>query len=127
MLKAAHPVAVVARSYAPDDPRTGAPDLKNSIEVTTQLTRRHKGEKSSEVEVYIGPVRQVGRMVLNYASLVEFGTFDTRAQPFMRPAWDRMKGIVHSTLARELTIEFEKAGRRLDRKFSKSLSRNFKG
>lgn len=127
LVKAAHPVAVVARSIAPDDPATGAPDLKNSIEVTTQLTSRHRGEKVSEVEVYIGPVRQVGRFVLNYASLVEFGTYKMTAQPFMRPAWDRMKGIVHSRLVKELATEFEKAGRRIDRKFNKILSRNFKG
>jgi hypothetical protein len=28
LVKAAHPVAIAARSYAPDDPATSAPDLK---------------------------------------------------------------------------------------------------
>lgn len=127
LVKAANPVAVVARSYAPDDPSTPAPDLKSSIEVATQLTPRHRGAKQNEVEVYVGPTRQAGRAVLNYAAIQEFGSYKQRARPFMRPAWERMKGIVQKILAHELTIEFEKAARRLDKKYVKLLSRNYKG
>lgn len=127
LVKAANPVAVVARSYAPDDPNTPAPDLKSSIEVATQLTLRHRGSKQNEVEVYVGPTRQAGRAVLNYAAIQEFGSYKQTARPFMRPAWDRMEGIVYKILAQELTVEFEKAARRLDRKYIKILSRNYKG
>lgn len=127
LVKAASPVAVVARSLSPDDPETPAPDLKRSIAVASQLTRRHRGAKQSEVEVYVGPTKQVGRAVLNYAAIQEFGSYKQTARPFMRPAWDRMKGIVYKILAHELTIEFEKAARRLDKKYVKILSRNFKG
>lgn len=127
LVKAASPVAVVARSYAPDDPATPAPDLKRSIDVATQLTPRHRGSRQNEVEVYVGPTRQAGRAVLNYAAIQEFGSYKQTAHPFMRPAWDRMKGFVQKILAEELTIEFEKAARRLDRKFIKTISRNYKG
>jgi HK97 gp10 family phage protein len=127
LVKAVNPMAVVARSYAPDDPGTPAPDLKSSIAVATQLTRRQRSTKANEVEVHVGPTRVEGRYVLNYASFVEFGTYRAKAHPYMRPAWDRTKDLVFKILAKELTIEFEKAGARLDRKFSRSIARNFKG
>lgn len=118
LLKAAHPVVVAARSYAPDDPKTGPPDLKRSIDVSTQLTQRAKrtAPKETEVEVYVGPTRQVGRAVLNYAATVEFGTFRAAPHPYMRPAWDRTKGLVMTIFARELTVEYEAAAARLARK-----------
>ncbi len=121
LLKAAQPVAIVARSYAPDDPRTPAPDLKSSIAVTTQMTRRARSQqpKTSEVEVYIGPTKQAGRAVLNYASNVEFGTFRAAPHPYLRPAWDRTKGLVQTIFARELKVEFERTANRLSRKFFK--------
>jgi HK97 gp10 family phage protein len=121
LLKAAEPVAIAARAYAPDDPRTAPPDLKRSIGVTTQLTSRARRQqpKQSEVEVYIGPLRQSGRAVLNYAATVEFGTFRAPAYPYMRPAWDRTKGLVQTILARELKTEFERTADRLSRRFFK--------
>jgi HK97 gp10 family phage protein len=121
LLKAAEPVAIAARAYAPDDPKTAPPDLKRSIAVATQLTRRAKrsGPKKNEVEVYVGPTRQVGRAVLNYAATVEFGTFRAAPHPYMRPAWERTKGLVMTVFARELTVEYEKAAARLSRKFFK--------
>lgn len=119
LVKAAEPVAIAARSYAPDDPRTAPPDLKSSIDVATQLIKRRRGEKANEVEVYVGPTRQEGRSVLSYATPVEFGTFRAAPHPFMRPAWDRTKGLVQTILARELTVEFERTANRLSRKFFK--------
>lgn len=116
LVKAAQPVAIVARSYAPDDPETSAPDLKSSIDVATQLTPRHRRGKQSEVEVYVGPTRAVGRAVLNYASFREFGTYHVRAHPYLRPAWDRTKGLVNTILIRELTVEYEAAAARVARK-----------
>jgi len=121
LLRAAEPVAIAARDYAPDDPKTAPPDLKRSIAVTTQMTRRAKSQqpKTTEVEVYVGPTKQLGRAVLNYAATVEFGTFRARPYPYMRPAWDRTKGLVQILLARELTIEFEKTAARLSKRFFK--------
>ena len=116
---AVEPVAVLARHLAPDDPKTPAPDLRSSIDVATQLTRGHRPEKANEVEVYVGPTRIAGRAVLKYASNVEFGTFRARPHPYLRPAWDRTKGIVETIFARELRIEFDKAAARVSRKFFK--------
>lgn len=118
-MKAVNPVAIVARSYAPDDPATSAPDLKSSIAVATQLTKRHRASKRNEVEVYVGPSAQAGRAVLNYASNVEFGTYQARPYPYMRPAWDRTKSLVMKILVRELTVEFEKTAARVSRNFHK--------
>lgn len=121
LIKAAEPVAIAARSYAPDDPKTGPPDLKSSIAVATQLTTRARrsAPKETEVEVYVGPTRQDGRAVLNYAATVEFGTFRAAPHPYLRPAWDRTKGLVQTILARELEVEFEKTAERLARRFFK--------
>jgi HK97 gp10 family phage protein len=121
LVKAAQPVAIVARSYAPDDPRTPAPDLKSSIAVSTQMTRRARSQqpKTSEVEVYIGPTKVTGRAVLNYASNVEFGTFHARPYPYMRPAWDRTKGLVQTIFAKELKVEIEKTAAKLSKRFFK--------
>lgn len=121
LVKAAEPVAIAARSYAPDDPTTGAPDLKSSIQVATQMTPRARRQqpKTSEVEVYVGPTRQAGRAVLNYASFQEFGTVKAAAHPYLRPAWDRTKNLVQTIFARELTVEFEATAARLSRKFFK--------
>lgn len=117
LVVAAQPVAIVARSYSPDDLETPAPDLKRSIAVATQLTRRHRSGRLNEVEVYVGPTVQAGRSVLSYASNVEFGTYQARPKPYMRPAWDRTKGLVQTILVRQLTVEFEKTAQRLSRKF----------
>jgi HK97 gp10 family phage protein len=120
LVKAAEPVAVAARALSPDDPNTPAPDLKSSIMVATQLTKRHrKGEKENEVEVYVGPTRVPGRSVLNYASFAEYGTSDTPAHPYLRPAWEREKGAVMEILARELKVEIDKTAARLSRKAAK--------
>jgi len=118
LVKAAEPIAVAARNLAPDDPKTGPPDLKRSIIVGTQLTQRAKRAqpKENEVEVYVGPSRQAGRAVLNYAATVEFGTFRARPYPYMRPAYDQAQSQIMSILARELAVEFEKSAGRLTRK-----------
>lgn len=121
LTKAAQPVAVVARSLAPDDPATPAPDLKTSIVVSTALTRRQRRTrpKQNEVEVYIGPARSAGRNVLNYASFQEFGRINQPAQPFLRPAWDRMQPIVLKIFAADLGPQIEAAAARLSKRFHK--------
>lgn len=119
LVTAAQPVAIVARSYAPDDPETPAPDLKRSIAVATQLTRRHRSARLNEVEVHVGPTVQAGRSVLSYAAIQEFGSYKQTARPFMRPAWDRTKGLVLKILGIELAKEFEASAARISRKFFK--------
>ena len=117
LLKAVKPVEIVARNLAPVDEA----DLARSIVTATQLTRHQRQTRANEVEVYVGPARGTGtnKYALNYASFVEFGTYHTTAQPYLRPAWDRTKGLVQTIFARELTIEFERSALRLSRKFHK--------
>lgn len=121
LLKAAQPVVVVARSLAPVDEA----NLVRSIIASPNLTRRQRriGGRQNEVEIYIGPARGadagMSRYALNYASFVEFGTVDTPAQPYLRPAWDRMQGIVLKMFADDLKQQVEAAAGRVSRKFFK--------
>lgn len=121
LLKSAEPVLILARNLAPVDEA----DLARSIAVSTQLTRSQRAAKlkQNEVEVYVGPARGAAagahKYALNYASFVEFGTVNAAAQPFMRPAWDRAKGIVQAIFARELSAELDSAAAKLSRKFFK--------
>jgi HK97 gp10 family phage protein len=59
--------------------------LKSHINIGTRLSKRQAAKNrklgKAEVEVHVGTRDRVGR-------LQEFGTHDTPAQPFMRPAWD---------------------------------------
>ncbi len=121
LIKAAQITVDVARTYAPDDPNTPAPDLKTSIIASPQLTRRARANtaKVNEVEVYIGPAHQAGRAVLNYAAFQEFGTVKNPPHPYLRPAWDGTKDAVMENFAATLTVEFEKSAVRSANKFFK--------
>lgn len=108
---AAEPAAEIARHIAP----VAEGDLKGSITVSTQLTRRHRrGAKQNEVEVHIGP--RSGKGVLNYATFAEFGTSDTLPQPFMRPMWDTQQQPILKRIKTELASEIEKTAARAARK-----------
>lgn len=119
--KAAEPVAIIARNLAPVDEA----NLARSIVVSSSLTRhaRKTRPKEQEVEVYIGPARGaapgISRYVLNYAAFVEFGTVDTPAQPYLRPAWDRAQPIVLKLFAADLKTQVEAAAGRVSRRFHK--------
>lgn len=109
----AEPIAATARQLVPVD--SGA--LRNSITVSTRLTRRQFGEHRKEgprdVEVFIGPGS------LPQAHLQEFGTFKDPAQPFMRPAWDQHRNSVLEGIAGDLWRAIEKAAMRLAKKTGK--------
>jgi len=47
-----------------------------------------------------------------YAPLVEFGTMRTRAQPFLRPAFDKKKSIAMKILQRGISTNLIKEARR---------------
>lgn len=112
--EAAEPTADLASRLAPE--RSGI--LAFSIAVSPTLTRRQKREgKGSWVETYVGPAGGAG--ALNYASFVEFGTIDTPAQPFMRPAWGATHGralvIIQQRLGAEVTKAAGRSARRAAR------------
>lgn len=117
LLKAAQPMAELAKSMAPDDPATGGFDLKSSITAGTKLSKRQAGQHRkmfrddrASVEVFVGagPLPQ--------AHLQEFGTVHHAPQPFMRPAWDQDQVPLLGRLGKEMADEMEKAVGRARRK-----------
>lgn len=118
-LKALQPVAETMAALAPDDPDTGAPDLRTSIRVGTKLSPRQarmnrKREDKSFVEVYAGVGPEAPQGVLQ-----EFGTLTNPPQPFARPAWDQEKASVLETVKRDLGGEIEKTAKRLAKRQAK--------
>lgn len=111
--KNAEPIANLAARIAPH--RTGR--LSYSISVSTQLTRRHRGEKVNEVEVYIGPAAGLG--TLNYASFDEYGTIDTPAFAFMRGAWYAKQNSTLLGIQEDLKVEVQRAADRAARKLGR--------
>lgn len=96
----AEPIADMARSLAPVD--TGA--LRDSIAVTTKLSRRHRKalkEGKKDTNVHIGASSK--------AHLQEFGTREHAPQPFMRPAWDAHKGGLVDEIRADMWVEIQKA------------------
>jgi HK97 gp10 family phage protein len=111
---ALEPLAEHARGLAPVE--EGA--LRASIAVSEKRTRRvkrsHRFDNKTGLEMAMGPGS--GEGALPYASFVEFGTIDTPAQPFMRPAWDSGADGMLSYIADNLGAEIDKAADRLARK-----------
>lgn len=101
-INAMEPTARLARSYAPDDPRTiGALDLTESIVVSSRVkvgrARQRLPEGKYTTNVYMGPTRKAYHGIFQ-----EFGTINHRAQPFMRPAWDQDRKNIVDRLRLEL-------------------------
>lgn len=108
--KRAQPIAEAAKQLVP----VASGELRNSIVVSTKLTRRQLGQHEkagpNDVEVFVGPG------ALPQAHLQEFGTFKEPPQPFMRPAWDAEKENTLKGIADEMWSEIEKAAMRLTAK-----------
>lgn len=116
LTNAGEPVADTASRLAPH--RRGV--LAFSIAVGTQLTRRHRGEKLSEVEAYIGPAGGGGALI--YASFAEFGTEDTPAFAYMRGSWaahqeGTLRMIIRG-LQTEVRVAADRAARRAVRRIA---------
>lgn len=106
----AQPIADAAKDRVP----VAQGDLKNSIAVSTKLSRRqkakHRKANPHDVEVFVGPGTHP------QAHMQEFGTSQFPAQPFMRPAWDSERKNVLTGIAGDLWKEIGKAAQRLARK-----------
>jgi HK97 gp10 family phage protein len=100
--KAAVPIQKAAQLMAPK--RTGR--LRRSIVISTRLSRREgkRYKPESFAEVYIGPHGGIP-----YETFVEFGTDDTEAEPFMRPAWHQEGRNALEIVRNELADEIDKA------------------
>lgn len=134
LAKAAEPIAEEAKRLVPVN--TGL--LRNSIAISTKLKNkvgrsefsavlRGGGSKAEAVaamrdarraagapsfaEVFIGPAWPKGF----YGTFVEFGTSDTVAQPFMRPAWDSQKDHALSIIKGELATQIIAAAKRVSK------------
>lgn len=92
-------------------------DLKESLKITTKLSKRQQRENAKAVADGKASVQlYAGAAALPHAHLVEFGTATTPPQPFMRPAWDANKDEVLDIIKSELGDEITKAAARLARK-----------
>lgn len=122
--KRAQPIADAMEAKAPDDPATKGNDLRNSIGVSTKLSKRQAGlhrkmfrNDKASVEMFVGagPVPQ--------AHLQEFGTINHGPQPYARPSWDAGKGPLLAGLKADLWDEVNKAAKRLAKKQAKAAAK----
>lgn len=109
--KSLGPMAETASSLAPDDPATGANDLKASITVGGKLTARQarlarKDQNKALVTRYMGTADPAGVPQ-------EFGTVNHGPQPFMRPAFSAHAESTIRAVGTELGPEIEKTAVRL--------------
>lgn len=113
------PIAERARNLAPIDEG----DLKDSIAVSTKLSRsqRRKRRKKATVEMFVGPGTHP------QAITQEFGTWFHPPQPFMRPAWAAEKGRILEDLSGDLWTEIDKSARRIARKQARLAKKNAGG
>lgn len=132
--RAGQPIADLAAQLAPDDPATGAPDLKTSMLVSTKLKNpignaefatvmqsggttaaarramrdaRRAATGGSFAVMHVGP--DASRF---YAHLQEFGTTHHRPQPFLRPAFDAAGPEALKIIERDLGDEIMKTAKR---------------
>lgn len=89
LVKSAEEIAALQRSMAPDDPKTSAPDLKSSIEVTGpgQTTPPYSQPGGSMVVPENMAAITAGNTDVRYPHLQEYGTTFHPAQPFFWPGF----------------------------------------
>lgn len=119
-IRALAPVIADAKTRVPVDEG----DLKDSLKITTKLSKRQQrknaksvAEGKSSVQLYAGP------SALPHAHLVEFGTEHMAPQPYLRPAWDANKDEVLELVRTELADEITKAAARLAKKQARLLKK----
>lgn len=111
LLKAAEPIAETASILAPDDLRTGPPDLHTSI----KATKRPKPRRTVWVDIApFAPLERnekSGKVTGRYfaAGALERGVGDMIAQPFMRPAFEAHKASTLATIKYELGEDIKKS------------------
>lgn len=110
-----------AASLAPEE----SGRLSFSVTVSEKPTRRaawkngvFKSQRSTSIVIAMGPGAGFG--TLEYATFVEFGTIDTAADPFMRPAWDSEAQRALDYVQDNLWAEVSAAAERLARKTAKA-------
>ncbi len=140
LIAAAQPMVDMASRLAPDDPKTGPPDLQSTIIASSKTrkstvgnaefravmegggtradaraalidARRAAGEAVSFAEAFVGPAAGSKRNAIK-AIVQEFGSVKQAAQPYMRPAWEATKNAVLDGVKAALRTEIDKAAKR---------------
>jgi HK97 gp10 family phage protein len=112
LMETAKPLAADGSALAPDDPETGGFDLHTTVRAGTRNTKGAGWTKKDPVEVFIGPR-------VRHAHLLEFGTKDMDAQPYMRPMWDGGKDWALRNIATLMGEEVAKAAARYARRVAR--------
>lgn len=115
--KAAEPLAAAAERNAP----VLSGQLRESITIGTKLTRRQarlakKDPDKDFVRIYIGPNNPA-------AVPQEFGTFDQRAQPFMRPAFEAEAEATLGRIKDIMRTEIDKTAERARKRALKAAAK----
>ncbi len=95
---------------------------KDAAVSAMRAARRSAKGSSSIVEVHVGPRTGVG--VIRYAHLIEFGSSQMPAQPYMRPAWDGQKDNALGRLRDDLATEIKKAVARAERRAARAAAKS---
>jgi HK97 gp10 family phage protein len=113
---ALEPMANRAAALAPED--LGI--LAFSIVVGERRTKRARrvAGKPQGIVMAMGPASGLG--ALYYATHVEFGTIDTPAKPYMRPAWDGGKQGALDHVKGQLGTAIQKAAARYAKRVAKA-------
>ena len=106
--KALAPVKQDAKNKVPV--RTGG--LRDSIVIGTKLVRSQQpGGRTGAVRLYMGTSWPEGA----HGHLIEFGTSNVSANPFMRPAWDAHKRNIPKVIGEIAWRKLQLLARRLFR------------
>jgi len=137
---AMEPMRAAAESLAPDDMKTPDPDLQSSIVLQSGTGTRAMNigrqkvsdiEAGNRVNIAMGPDAKLPRSPrqsekssgYTRALVMEFGSYKDKAQPYMRPAFDReaMPTItrLRDSLGAEIARAAERARRRAARRAAK--------
>lgn len=85
-------------------------ELRDALDMTVKLSPR---EESGTARIGIKRIRSKdGQSPTVWSSFVEFGTKDTSAQPFMRPAYDAAKNAAQEAFTEEIREGVETLGKR---------------
>ena len=116
MIAALEPMAERARQLAPDDPRTGAPDLHRSIVVSEKLEGASgRTREGDTIHVYLGPTKDG----YPQAMVQEFGTAHHGPQPYLRPAYDEEREATVERLGATIGTEIDKNAARAAKRKAK--------
>jgi HK97 gp10 family phage protein len=110
MKQSAKPVLADAKVNVPK--RTGR--LRDSLIIGASLSRRQKssGSQKGFAEVFVGASWPSGA----HAHLIEFGTKNMSAIPFLRPAWDSNRDTMFKDIQKVLWAILVKKARTLAKK-----------